>query len=56
MTRKSNHSQDYDRKHGSDYDVKDKATRKEDFIYNKRRDADRKDKERLFHAQYDDDK
>jgi hypothetical protein len=43
MTKKSNHSQDYDRKHGNDHNVKDKAALKEEFIDNKRNDAGRKD-------------
>ena len=43
MTKESNHSQDYDRKHGNDHNVKDKAALKEEFIGNKRKDAGRKD-------------
>lgn len=43
MTKKSNHSQDYDRKHGNDHNVKDKAALKEEFIENIRKDASKKD-------------
>ena len=43
MTKESKHSQDYDRKHGDDHNVKDKAALKENFIDNKRKDAGRKD-------------
>ncbi|MGK2922515.1 MAG: hypothetical protein ACSLE4_06970 [Methyloceanibacter sp.] len=43
MTKESKHSQDYDRKHGDDHNVKDKAALKEKFIDNKRKDAGRKD-------------
>ena len=37
MTKESTHSQDYDRKHGNDHNVKDKAALKEEFIDNKRK-------------------
>ena len=32
MKNQSTHSQDYDRKHGTDHDVKDKAALEEKFI------------------------
>ncbi len=48
MTKESNHSQDYDRKHGIDHNVKDKAALKEEFIDKKRKDAGRKDKNHLI--------
>jgi hypothetical protein len=44
MQKESNHSQDYDRKYGTDHNVKDKAALKEEFIDNKRKNADREDK------------
>lgn len=37
MTKESKHSQDYDRKHGNDHNVKDKAALKEEFIDQKRK-------------------
>ena len=47
MTKKSNHSQDYDRKHGNDHNVKDKAALKEDFIENKRKDSSKENPDYL---------
>ncbi|MEP7705113.1 hypothetical protein [Paraglaciecola sp. 25GB23A] len=44
MQKESNHSQDYDRKHGTDHNVKDKAALEEEFIENKRKNAGSKDK------------
>lgn len=43
MKNESNHSQDYDRKHGTDHTVKDKAALKEKFIDDLRKDAEGKD-------------
>ncbi len=43
MKNKSSHSQDYDRKHGTDHNVKDKAALKEKFIDSLRKDAEEKD-------------
>ncbi len=43
MTKQSKHSQDYDRKHGDDHNVKDKAALKEKFVEKKRNDAGTKD-------------
>lgn len=47
MKKESNHSQDYDRKHGNDHNVKDKAALNEEFIDNKRKDAGRKERNQL---------
>jgi hypothetical protein len=44
MQKQSIHSQDYDRKHGTDHIVKDKAALEEEFIDNKRKNAGWKDK------------
>ncbi|MEP7705122.1 hypothetical protein [Paraglaciecola sp. 25GB23A] len=44
MQKESNHSQDYDRKHDVDHNVKDKAALEEEFIDNKRKNAAIKDK------------
>ncbi len=43
MTIVSNHSQDYDRKHGNDHNVIDKVALTEAFIDNKRKDAGKKE-------------
>jgi hypothetical protein len=43
MKKESTHSQDYDRKHGNDHIVIDKASLREDFIDSKRKPADTKD-------------
>ncbi|MGK2870987.1 MAG: hypothetical protein ACSLFL_01885 [Alphaproteobacteria bacterium] len=47
MKKVSIHSQDYDRKHGNDHDVKDKAQLKEDFIENKRKDSSKENPDHL---------
>jgi hypothetical protein len=39
MNKQSEHSQDYDRKHGTDHDVKDKAALTKEFVGDKRTDA-----------------
>ncbi|MDX2422269.1 MAG: hypothetical protein QNK43_06290 [Amphritea sp.] len=44
MQKESNHSQDYDRKHGTDHNVKDKDALEEKFVDNKRKNAGSKDK------------
>lgn len=46
MTKESKHSQDYDRTHGDDQNVSDKASLRGEFIDNKRKPADKKDWER----------
>ena len=48
MTKESDHSQDYDRKHGHDHKVKDKAALTEAFIDNKRKDVDAKDEKQVL--------
>lgn len=48
MKKESNHSQDYDRKHGNDHNVKDKAALKEEFIGKKRKDAGSNDQNHLI--------
>jgi hypothetical protein len=47
MKKESHHSQDYDRKHGNDHNVKDKAALKEEFIDKKRKDTGGKDENHL---------
>jgi hypothetical protein len=37
MKKESTHSQDYDRKHGHDHNVKDKAALRKEFIDDKRK-------------------
>ena len=49
MKKESIHSQDYDPKHGSEYNVKDKAVLREEFINNKRKDAAKKDRHEHNH-------
>jgi hypothetical protein len=44
MKKESNHSQDYDRKHGTDHNVKDKAALEKEFIENKRKNEGSEDK------------
>jgi len=48
MTKETNHSQDYDRKHAIDHVVKDKAELKEDFIENKRKDSSKENPDHLL--------
>lgn len=48
MTKESHHSQDYDRKHGTDHNLKDKAALKEAFIDDLRKDTSRKDLDNLI--------
>lgn len=43
MNKESNTSQDYDRKHGDDHNVSDKASLRGGFIDNKSKPADKKD-------------
>ncbi len=48
MTKQSTHSQDYDRKHGVDHDVIDKAALEEAFVDRIRKDADGEDLNRVI--------
>lgn len=50
MKKVSSHSQDYDRKHGIDHNVKDKAALTEEFIDKKRKDSGWKDKNHFIHT------